>query len=137
MTQNAKVLKLLDGGKALVLVRRMSACGENCASCSAGCGEKNKATVVAFNRISANVGDEVVVSSKTSKILSAAFVAYVLPLLLFFIAYIATSAANLSQRTSIIISVGAFFCGIGAGFAYDRFVRKKKGIEFEITSFVK
>ncbi len=137
MTQNAKVMKLLDGGKALVLVRRMSACGENCASCSAGCGEKNKATVIALNRISANVGDEVVISSKTSKILSAAFMAYILPLLLFFIAYISTDAANLPQRISIIISVAAFFCGIGAGFAYDRLMRKKNSIQFEITSFVK
>lgn len=137
MTQNAKVLKLLEHGKALVMVERMSACGENCASCGAGCSNKNRTTVVAVNKISASTGDEVVIKTKTSKILTAAFIVYVVPVFLFIAAYAITNSANLSERASIIISAGAFFLGGVAAYAYNRFQGKRQGIEFEISSYVK
>lgn len=137
MTQNARVIKLLEQGKALVMVERMSACGENCAHCASGCSNKNRTTVVASNKISAGAGDEVVIKTKTSKILTAAFIVYIVPVFLFILAYAITNSANLSDRTSIIISAGAFFAGGGFAYAYNRAQSRKQGIEFEITSYAK
>ena len=137
MTQNAKVIKLLEQGKAMVMVERMSACGENCASCSAACSSRNNTTVVAENKISAAAGDDVIIRTKTSKVLTAAFLVYILPVIMFIIAYAATNSAGLKDQASILISVAAFFCGIGAAFAYNRSQRLNHGIEFEITSLAK
>jgi len=119
------------------MVERMSACGENCAHCASGCSSKNISTVVAANNISAAAGDEVVIKTKTSKILTAAFIVYIVPVFLFIIAYAITNSANFSNKASILISVGAFFLGGAAALAYNRYQSKKQGIEFEISSFVK
>jgi sigma-E factor negative regulatory protein RseC len=137
LTQNAKVLKLLDHQKALVVVERMSACGENCAHCASGCSSKNKSTVIAANNISAHAGDEVIIKTKTSKILTAAFIVYIVPVFLFIIAYMVTDSLNLSSRSSILISIAAFMLGGAGAFAYNKYQSKKQGIEFEISSFVK
>ncbi len=120
MTQNARVIKLLEHGKALVMVERMSACGENCAHCASGCANKNRTTVVAQNKISAAAGDEVVIKTKTSKILTAAFIVYVVPVFLFILAYAITNSVNMSDRASILISAGAFFLGGVAAYTYNR-----------------
>ena len=137
MTQNAKVIKLLDHDRALVQVERMSACGENCASCAAGCSSKNVSTVVAVNKISAANGDDVIIKTKTSKILTAAFIVYLVPVFLFIIVYVFTNSLHLSEKASILISVAAFFAGIAFAWVYNRSQSKKHGIEFEITSFGK
>jgi len=137
LTQNARVVKILDKGLAEVVVMRSSACGENCASCGANCASKRPLLIKARNSISAKVGDSVIVSTKSSKIILAAFVVYIVPFILFFAGYAATSAAGLSEKASILTSSAAFFAGIALSWIYNRYVRNKHVLEFEITAFNK
>ena len=65
---------------AKVQFKRASACGENCAMCG-GC-EKLNSFVVAKNKISAEVGDTVILETDTKRVLLAAFFVYILPLIL-------------------------------------------------------
>ena len=91
--------------------------------------------VVANNNIMAAVGDEVLIKTKTSKIIMAAFVVYIIPFILFFIAYAATAAAKAAENTSILLSTGAFLVGCGVAFYYNRYIKTKRSMEFEIVSF--
>lgn len=70
----------LKNNNAKVQFKRASACGENCAMCG-GCEALNS-FVVAKNEINANVGDSVIIETDTKNVLLAAFLVYILPLLL-------------------------------------------------------
>ncbi len=134
MTQNARVVKILGQGKAEVVIERASACGGNCASCGA-CATNRLMRVVVSNKIVASEGDEVVIKTKTSKIIMAAFVVYIIPFILFFIAYAVTAAAKCSEKVSILFSAAAFILGSAIAFLYNRHIKNKSGVEFEIIAF--
>jgi len=136
LTQNARVVKILDKDFAEVTVERTSACG-NCASCGANCAFKHSLVIKARNKIAAKVGDSVLISTKSSKIFLAAFVVYIVPFILFFAAYALTAAAGLSEKASILISAAALLAGIATARVYNHHVRKKRGMEFEIVAFNK
>lgn len=134
MTQNARVIKVLDQEKAEVVITRASACGGNCASC-AGCASNRVMKIVVNNRLLAAAGDEVIIKTKTSKIIMAAFVVYIIPFMLFFIAYAVTAAAKASENISVLVSAGAFLVGAAIAFFYNRFIKNKRSIEYEIVAF--
>jgi len=136
LTQNARVVKILDRGRAEVTVERTSACG-NCSSCGASCAFKRSLIITAQNRISAGVGDSVIISTKSSKIFLAAFIVYIVPFALFFAAYGLTSAAQLSEKASILISAAAFLAGIAIALWYNRFIKNRRGVDFDIVAFNK
>ena len=71
---------------AIVRVLKKSACGENCASCKGGCVPTERSVKVK-NTISAKVGERVVLEMKDSKVLTAAFIVYILPMIVFFSGY--------------------------------------------------
>ena len=66
--------------KTYVYIPRTSACGGNCASCSACSEVKNK--IEAVNTIGAKKGDRVAVSMPTYKVMGYAFSVYLLPVIL-------------------------------------------------------
>ncbi|HHU05627.1 MAG TPA: SoxR reducing system RseC family protein [Clostridiales bacterium] len=136
MTQNARVVKILDKDIAEVTVERTSACG-NCASCGAACAFRRSLVIKARNRISAGVGDSVIISTRSSKIILAAFVVYIVPFILLFAAYTATSSAGLSEKASILISAAALIIGFVIARVYNSHVRTVRGIEFEIIAINK
>lgn len=136
MTQNARVVNILEKGMAEVTVERSSACG-SCSSCGAGCAFKRSLIIPAKNRISARVGDSVIISTKSSKIFFAAFIVYIVPFILFFAAYGLTSAASLSEKASILISAAAFFAGVAIAYFYNRYIKNGRGVEFDIIAFNK
>ncbi len=133
MKQNAIVIKVLDEKWAEVEVRRSSACGEACASCSGGCA-KRVLHVTAFNKAGAKPGDSVIIESETSRIVSLAFLVYILPLVVFLAAYLAASSLNLSESACILISVGAFILGCISVVLINRWIRRDKKMHFEIIS---
>ncbi len=135
MTQNAVVTKILDAGFAEVSVQRESACGGNCGSCGAGCSFRNIASVTAINKINAELGDNVIVESKSSKILFIVFLVYLMPLILFVIGYVVASALSLGESLSIIISIAAFFIGVVTVVFTNRKIHAKVGPTFVITGF--
>ena len=74
------VVEAVNGNEITVRVNRESACGGNCASCSAGC-QSGKITVTAENRAGAVTGDKVIIEMPSQKILGAAALVYILPIL--------------------------------------------------------
>jgi len=70
----------LRGKKALVRIRRVSSCGENCSSCSGSC-TPTASVVSAVNGLSAKVGDTVKLSMNASSFLFLAFLGYIFPLI--------------------------------------------------------
>ncbi|MGE4352648.1 MAG: SoxR reducing system RseC family protein [Oscillospiraceae bacterium] len=136
MTQVATVTKLLPGGMAEIAVRRESACGGNCRTCGGACSFKNLVKVNAANTITAGVGDRVVVSSSTSGVMTAAFIVYLLPLILFFIGYGITAAMQAAEKVSIIVSLAGFFAGVALAIPLNRWFKEKKVTTFEIVSVI-
>jgi sigma-E factor negative regulatory protein RseC len=81
MEQVAKVISC-SNGIAKVEVKRVSACGENCASCKAGCPTTN-IYVDAINQVDAMPNQYVTIESKSKILASAIVLNYVFPLVMF------------------------------------------------------
>ena len=78
MTQNAVVTKLISRHVAEVEVERGTACGGTCESCEA-CVFQSRIRAEALNKVSALPGQKVVIESKTSDVLGAAALLYLVP----------------------------------------------------------
>lgn len=96
-------VRKLDENNAYVVVRRQSACGENCGNCS-GCKDKSN-EIVAKNSVGAMPGQSVVVEMESKKVLMAAFLFYMVPLLLFFGIYAVLHLLELTEISCIILGV--------------------------------
>lgn len=79
------IVRKADASCAVVEITRSSACGESCASCRLCPGGSTE--VEAYNEINASVGDAVIISLSDRKVLGAAFLVYIVPLLLLIAGY--------------------------------------------------
>lgn len=77
----------VKGEKAIVQIKRAGACGGSCGKCG-GC-ETTDRMVEAINTIGAEKGQIVRIEMSDSYILMAAFLVYLVPLIMFFIGYAA------------------------------------------------
>lgn len=132
LTQTGTVTKLLDNGMALVNVERGTACGGNCASCGGTCSFKNILTATAANRAGAVPGDRVTIQSQSSRIIGAAAMVYLTPVLTFLLGYGAAAALGAAEGVAIAVSVAALLIGCGGVALINR--RRKTNIRFEIIS---
>ena len=133
MTQNGVVTKIKDNNKAEVSVLRGTACGGNCGSCES-CVFNSRILIEADNLIYAQPGDRVVISSKTSRIVGATFLVYMLPLAAFFIAYAIAYSAKLAQGACVVIS----FAGLALGAVASVLIgRRSKEMRYELTSYLR
>lgn len=132
MTQDAVVTKIIDRRTAEVEVERGTACGGNCGSCEA-CVFQSTIRTTAFNRVSALPGQRVVIESRTSQVLGAAMLLYIIPFVLFFIGYAIGAAVGLAEGGCILMSALFFLIGVAANVIYQR-RKKNSGITFEIIS---
>ncbi|MCI6358440.1 MAG: SoxR reducing system RseC family protein [Oscillospiraceae bacterium] len=130
MTQDAVVTKLIDKRTAEVEVERGTACGGNCGSCEA-CVFQNKIRTTARNRISALPGQKVVIETKTSDILGAAALLYLVPFVLLFIGYAIGAALSFGQGGCILVGVAFFALGVALNVLLQR-RKNKTPITFEI-----
>lgn len=130
MTQDAVVTKLIDKRTAEVEVERGTACGGNCGSCEA-CVFQNKIRTTARNRISALPGQKVVIETKTSDILGAAALLYLVPFVLLFIGYAIGAALSFGQGGCILVGVVFFALGVALNVLLQR-RKNKTPITFEI-----
>jgi len=133
LTQNGVVTRILDNNKAEVSILRGTACGGSCGSCES-CVYNSKILVEADNPIYAQPGDRVTVSSKTSRVIGATFLIYMLPLFVFFLAYALAYKYGLAQGGCVAVSfvgllVGAL-CSVILG-------RKSKEMSYELSSFIR
>lgn len=132
MQQQVRVLSNNADGSAQVVCIRQSACSGDCHKCS-GCGAVEQAMIfTARNPIDARPGDLVNVESATGPVLKAAAVLYMLPLLLFIVAYL----VGMQWQIGGLLGCIAFVLSIGLAIAYDRLVMKKKNTEYTIIGFV-
>ncbi len=108
-----------ENGMATVLVKRKSACGDNCATCKAACslGERG---IIVKNDIDAKTGDEVAFEMDTAKVLKTAFLVYILPILVFFAAFIICDKFLENQSCAIFASLIPSAAVFGILMLYDR-----------------
>lgn len=107
-------------------------CGGNCGSCEA-CAFESRILVQAVNNIYAGVGERVVITGKTSYVLGAALLIYMLPLAFFFVAYALAYQLGLGQGLCVLVS----FIGLALGaVAVVLIGRRKKEVRYEITSYL-
>ncbi|WP_425446016.1 SoxR reducing system RseC family protein [Dethiothermospora halolimnae] len=71
----------IDGDKAQVDVRRVSSCGEKCASCGSSCNIP-ATRVTLKNTVDAKEGDFVEIEMETSYVIKSAYIVYAIPLIL-------------------------------------------------------
>ncbi len=134
MLQQAKVVRIIDDNKAEISVVRASACGHDCESCP-GCGmSSSPVNATAMNSIGAHVGDLVTVETDTTAVIGIAAVVYMLPLALFFMAYITCKAINFTDAVSLILGAVGFAAGVLCALVVNRCVDKNNSVDFKIIS---
>ncbi|MDR1693188.1 MAG: SoxR reducing system RseC family protein [Oscillospiraceae bacterium] len=120
MTQTAKVVKLKGPGLCEVRVRRVPACGGECAACG-GC-EMPDIDILAFRTEKVREGDTVLIEN--AKTLRLAALVFLLPLLLFFTGTVFHPVAG-----------GAgLLVGIGVVLGVNRFLQKRGGVTAKVVA---
>ena len=132
MRQQVEVKSVSHDGYAQVAAIRRSACSGDCHKCS-GCGAVvQEVQVRAKNRIGAVPGDQVIVETGTGAVFSALLIVYMLPLVLLLIGYFVGYALEILPG---LFSLVGFVLGIVVILFYNRYVTRRKQMEFTITSF--
>ena len=132
MTQDAVVTKVFPNGMAEVVVARGTACGSNCGNCES-CVFQNEIKAFAKISVHAKPGEKVVIESLSSRIFSAAFIVYIVPMLVFVIGYIIAASCGLSEGMSVLCSFIAFCATVAVIVVYQRRSKRKNPIKFEIV----
>lgn len=109
MEQTGFVLETKDD-KALVRVKRATACGDNCADCNL-CGDK-KIDRWVINEAGAAKGDTVLLFTKSSSVLLMAFTAYIVPIIVAVAACIILTKCNVPQAAVDFISIGVLILSV-------------------------
>ena len=88
--------------------------------------------LTAQNPIGARAGDLVTLESSSGPVLAAAAALYILPLVLFFLGYL---AGGLLWQRGALVACLAFAVGIALSVLYDRKLGKKRSTVYTITGF--
>lgn len=96
------IVKENKGTVAVVKIVRSTSCGENCASCGMCSGHDTE--IEAINLCNAYVGDTVTVHMADKKVLGAAFLVYIIPLICLILGYAA--GFNISKKETAGIVCG-------------------------------
>jgi sigma-E factor negative regulatory protein RseC len=141
MVEKAKVIEIKDD-LAKLEIRRVSACGESCASCKGGCAPTN-IYVNAVNRLEAKVGEYVEIEMSTKIFLNTVVITYGLPLIMLIIGTFAGSTLADSLR----LTINNDLAGVLLGFALmalsliliarqDKKYKKQGKIKFEMKKIL-
>lgn len=114
LSKNKKIAKLSFSRKAEC---------ENCGMCLKKDDDMKVYTTIA-NKLNAKVGDEVVVEMKAGYVLSAAFVIYIIPLILSGLTLIFTKKLEIWKQLAVFFSI--LVSSFGIVILLDRYFRKKK-----------
>lgn len=137
MIEKARVVEV-KGNLTKVEVRRVSACGENCANCKGGCAP-TYTYIEVINNVGAKQGEYVEIEMSTRTFLAAVSITYGLPLIMLFIGVFSGNA--LVNNTGLRINndvAGAIVGFILMALSYiyisklDKKYNKQRKIEFEI-----
>lgn len=133
---NFGVVEAVHGSRATVAITRHTACGE-CGACQMG-KENMERKVEANNTIGAKIGDRVTMSMSEDKVLKAAFIVYIVPLIVLIAGIFLTKLTlEFFQISDMVELYGVFVGLIGMALCFW-FIKKKdtdmkKSGELEIT----
>lgn len=132
MIQKAVVRRIVDLTHAEIEVQRQSACGGECASCG-GCGApQERIKAVAINMVDAKVGEVVTVEGENRQIMRMAAIVYTLPLVLFFVFFIAARLSGLGEGAAGGLGCLGIVAGILVAVGYNKRVHQRAQILFTI-----
>ncbi len=128
MEQMARVLEV-KGDQVKILVQRKTACGHDCSKCG-GCGGAENRPLVGYarNDAGAQAGDMVEIFSEEGTVAKRALIAYLLPLVVFFLAYLIPNLLGASAGVSGVIGVVGFCLSIWGIMCYDRHMQRNKAM---------
>ena len=109
-------------GTARVVFDRRSAC-DKCKMCLTASGDKMKVYVEVKNTLQAKAGDRVGVAMNDKFVLKAAFIVYIIPVVLVGVGL--AVFRKLSDLLMLAVIAGGLLLGVAIGIAVDRLVRKK------------
>lgn len=133
MTQIATVERILDEAHAEISVPRKSACGHDCEEC-AGCGISGALVYAkALNPIGALPGQKVMVESSTKNLLGIMALVYLIPVALFLAGYGFAAVWNFNVILRYTVAVTGFVAGNLFAVLYDRRLRVRGGLSFQIV----
>lgn len=135
MTQNARVIRLLEGGKAEVEVIRQSACGNDCSKCSGKCPEMKTGPIraEAVNRVGAQPNDRVIIEGEFRQFMHIALIVYALPLFLFFAVYAVAVLFSVGEGMAALCGIGGFVVGVLFSVWYNKRCKGQGAMAFTIT----
>ncbi len=107
MKSKGTVLKI-EGDFAIVGVKQHSACDTCRAKCGGHCDKATTVETKVRNTLKVKVGDEVVLFTKTSTVLTYSFAVFVMPLILAFLGYVVPYFLNFSKAVSAVCAVILF-----------------------------
>ncbi|MBR4720661.1 MAG: SoxR reducing system RseC family protein [Clostridia bacterium] len=113
------VVKAENGELCEVVVRRKTACGDNCASCGGAC-KMNFQQVVAKNEIGAKAGDSVIIEMDSKKVIFSAFLVYIMPILVFVISFYGLAKINFEDTVKTALAGGLTVVAFCITVLYDR-----------------
>ena len=134
MKQTAVITKVLKNGYAELSVTRRAACSSDCDSCHGCVHPEQKIVIRAENAVNASEGDTVIVESSSKKVLKAAAVFYIMPLILMALTYFIVHS---SEGVKIAASIAGFAAGIVICWVVYRLFEKKNRIDFIITEILR
>lgn len=134
---NVGKIEKIDGNKAVISVKRVSACGDNCKGCSSACKVNSVIVETDISDVNEdiNVGDYVEIKAENEVMLKHILVLYGLPLLLMVITVFIVQALLESPNKDIISAVASLFSLIVSFFllkAYDKNEMKKNVLKFTV-----
>ncbi len=100
MQQTGVVTEVINN-RIKIKILRPSACSGNCSECGA-CSSKNH-LVEAENQVGAKIGDEVLLDMTSNKVINAAFLTYILPLLMLVLGYYIGIVTRIGEGFSILM----------------------------------
>jgi len=133
---NVGRIEKIDGNKAVISVKRVSACGDNCKSCSSAC--KVNSVIVETDidtNDDINVGDYVEIKAENEVMLKHILVLYGLPFLLMIITVMVFQLLLNGPNKDIISAVASLFSLIISFFllkAYDKREMEKNVLKFTV-----
>ncbi|WHH59997.1 SoxR reducing system RseC family protein [Petroclostridium sp. X23] len=135
MEQIGKIVST-NGNMAEVQIQRATACGGDCGKCS-GCAP-TAMKINARNEVHAQIGQMVRLASSTRNILAAAFIVYIVPIIILITTYIATYSYIISSNLPVNAQTAGIvtaICSLVLSFLVLRIIDKRlqKGSKLELT----